>query len=261
MLSFFASARDGTQGSCGTCNCHTAAMRPGETNLWLIDYSKWLSPIMGRGLVSMPSYQFERINHAIVGMASNQPPTNTNYAVSTFAGTPVTASVATNAIDPEAGTLIYAFLPLYGPRRGLLTMTTAGAYTYTPIANFSGYDEFWFTTSDGINRPVVNRVAITVNNPLPAPALPAPPSKPTLWIDPQKVSVTSPQVHFPVTVSPAAMPGDIWRLTLAQQASDCRTNVYVHEICFDIKIEDALGASLPRSTADENFILWNGVQW
>jgi hypothetical protein len=239
MLTFLADARDGSSASastCGSCCCKTASARPGETNPWIINYQPWVAPIGGRGIVGTPQYTFTKVLTGSTLNGANKPPTNTDYLFATAFGVPVVSTVATNAVDPEGQPISFATLPLYPPQYGTLVFNPNGTFTYTPQSNWYGYDSFYFTSSDGVNAPVVNKVTIQVNPLAPVPALPAPPTIPTFYIDPLKFSIRNPTVQFPVQVSPAAVAGDVWRLTLLVTAADCDATTYQHTSCFDITV-------------------------
>lgn len=241
MLSFLVNPRDGGNAApsdgCGACCCEPASARPGETNKWVINYSPWVAPLGSRGLAGAPTFQVELLSPCPTPSGgANLPPTNTDYSMTTAFDTPLSSNVSSGANDPEAGTLIYGLLPLYGPANGTLSFNANGTFTYTPRAGFSGYDAFWFTTSDGINRALINKVTIRVNPAAPAPALPAAPVIPIIWVDPARV-VTGPSlIEFPLAVSPAARPGDLYRLSVRAQAVDCDGGCFAHVSCYDIAI-------------------------
>lgn len=239
MLTFLANARDGSGSgatSCGTCCCEAASARPGETNKWAINYANWVAGIGGRGLVSTPAFDVTKLSFAAAAAAANKPPTNANYSAVTAINTATTGTVATSAADPEGAAMTFAHLALYGPVNGRLAFAADGAWTYTPDSQFVGDDRFWFSTSDGTNVPVVNQVSLRVNDVAPAAQMVAKPAIPVVGIDPLKVAVATPVVSFPLSVSPAAVPGDIYRLTVIQNAMDCDGTVYSHQMCFDIVI-------------------------
>lgn len=238
MLQFLANARDDQPadgGACGACCCQNAIARAGETNKWVISYAQWVAPIGGKGLVSTPTFEIVKanINSAPTG---NLPPTNVNYTPTTAFDTVLASTVATSAVDPEAQTLTFALLGLYGPAHGAITFNPDGTYSYTPHTGYSGYDEFYFTTSDAVNAPVVNKVTIRINPAAPAPALPAAPVLPLVHVPLTRVAVRNPLIEFPVIVSPAAIVGDVYRMTIRQAAMDCDLNVYHHVSCYDIAI-------------------------
>lgn len=239
MLTFLANSRDGSTSSaatCGSCCCESATARPGETNKWVINYSSWVAPIGGRGLLGVPAYTFTKTTKPVTTTPANRPPTNTDYTFTTAINTALASTVATNGADPEGQALTFAILPLYGPAYGTIVFNADGTFTYTPQSNWYGRDEFFFSTSDSVNLPVVNKAFVTVNPAAPIPALPAPPPHQILSIDPLQVSVTGSILEFPLAVSPAAVPGDVYRLDLLMTAQDCSGTTFRHQSCFDIVI-------------------------
>lgn len=236
MLTFVADARDGSMGSnaCNTCCCQAATVRPGETNLWAIAYANWVAPIGGRGLVGTPVFDIQNVTPVVATAAVNSPPTNANYVFPVVYGTPFLGTVATSAVDPNADTMVYAVVPLYAPQNGTVAMNANGTFTYTPSAAFSGYDVFFYTTSDQINKPVMNQVTMRVDPALPAVALPNPPAVQLLSVPLAKVSVTPSLIRFPVIASPAIPVGSIWRVTVRASAVTCDLVVYSHISCFDV---------------------------
>jgi hypothetical protein len=51
-----------------------------------------------------------------------------------------------------------------------------------------------------------------------------------------KIMVRNPTIQFPLEVSPAAVTGDLYRLTMRTPAMDCDGNVFYHIWCTDINI-------------------------
>lgn len=236
MLTFAANPRDGTTGTnaCNTCCCEAASARPGETNKWMINYANWVNSIGGWGLVGTPNIVIEDITPRITSPGTNAPPTNTDYVVTTAIGTAVSGNVSSGAVDTDP--LTYAHVPLYGPLNGTLSFAPDGSYTYTPRPGFSGYDEFYFTTSDTVNPTIMNKVTVAVNPAAPAGPLPAPPVRPLLYVPMDRVSIANPVASFPLVASPALRPGDIYRMTIRQPAMDCDGTQFWHTACFDIQI-------------------------
>ena len=164
---------------------------------------------------------------------TNLPPTNTDYVFDTNAGTPFTGTVATNAVDPEAGAMVYGLVPLYGPYNGSVALAGNGAFTYTPAPGFVGVDTFRFTTSDGTNS-VTRSVAMRVGTPGAVVAFAN--SQNIIRVPAARINVVSPIIEFPVEVAPEAVVGDIYRMTIRQAAMGCDDQVYYHASCFDITI-------------------------
>jgi hypothetical protein len=87
-----------------------------------------------------------------------------DQAVSTNENTPVTITlVATDQDDDDL-----SFLLTTPPAHGILTGSSLGSFTYTPVSNFSGSDDFTFQAYDGLalsNAATVNITVITYNHP------------------------------------------------------------------------------------------------
>jgi hypothetical protein len=240
MLQFTVDARDGVQSSngCATCCCEPAVARPGETNLWQINYAPWAIPIGGRGLSVNTIFDIEKKTGA-TSPAGNQSPAVAFKASAVTFNTPLTDTVATSVVDPEADDLTFSLLPLYGPSNGEITFDAAGAFTYTPHAGFSGYETFFYQVSDGQSAPRIGEVSLAVS--LASPATPLPlKTKGTPAVRVRREGLVILQswaaIQFPVEISPAALPGDIYRLTIRQEALDCDCNPFYHVSCYDISI-------------------------
>ena len=233
-MKWFAVDPDGSGSSCNACCCQEASIAPGVTDKWRIDWSRW-AHVFGQGLVQGPSFDLELLTPGPLG-AGNQSPTNTNYQFTLAYNGTLTNTVAVNADDPEGQPLTFSLLPLYGPRNGVLALNPNGSFTYTPRADFVGYDNFYFRTSDGVSRPVVHQVQITVNPPSPTPALPAPPQLPLLHFPQDRIVVRDPWTDLTVQASPALTVGDVYRLNIRQAALDCDGSVFYKPMCIDIRI-------------------------
>ena len=87
------------------------------------------------------------VKDATVGVVNNPPVANDDYKI-TPKGTSVSASVAPNDSDPDAGQIL-AFTKLTNPANGTIVFNAAtGAYTYTPNATFVGTDMFTYKVCD-----------------------------------------------------------------------------------------------------------------
>ena len=88
--------------------------------------------------------------------------TAVNDTASTNEDNAVTASVATNDSTTSGGALTFA--KGLDPSHGTVSVTSAGAYTYTPAANYNGPDSFTYTVTDAAaNESATRTVSITVN--------------------------------------------------------------------------------------------------
>ena len=69
------------------------------------------------------------------------------------------------ATDLDSPTLTYSVVT--GPQHGTVTITSTGAYVYTPAANYNGLDSFTFKANDGIldsNAATVTLTILPVND-------------------------------------------------------------------------------------------------
>lgn len=218
--------------ACSQCCCLEAHARPGETAPWRINFAPWVATIQGRGLVPSTEIDVALLSPAQATVGGNPAPVVT---APTFNGTR-NASIVGDLADSadDADTLTFAKVPLYGPNHGVLTLDADGSFNYAPTVGFVGYDEFYFTVSDGVNKPVMERAVLIVSEPNPAPALPTPPARPRLFIDPQRIRVSSPFLEFALTVDPATPVGSTWRMTVRQAVLDCDGYAFHRVTCFDV---------------------------
>ena len=70
--------------------------------------------------------------------------------------------VLTNDSDPEGDSLTAVLVS--GPVQGVLNLTPAGGFTYTPTNHFSGADTFTYQASDGQTNSGPATVSIMVSN-------------------------------------------------------------------------------------------------
>ncbi|SEG42957.1 Ig-like domain-containing protein [Paenibacillus sp. UNC499MF] len=94
----------------------------------------------------------------IVVTPQNDPPVAEDLYTATFEDTPLTGTVA--ASDADGDTLTFA-LALQASN-GIASVTAAGAFSYTPNANFNGIDSFTVTVSDGAGGTDSAVVTVTV---------------------------------------------------------------------------------------------------
>jgi VCBS repeat-containing protein len=96
--------------------------------------------------------------------AANNPPTGIADAYATNEDTPLTVSapgVLGNDSDVDGNTLT-AILNT-NPSNGAVTLNSNGSFTYTPVANFNGFDSFTYLAYDGAAQSAPISVTITVN--------------------------------------------------------------------------------------------------
>lgn len=94
---------------------------------------------------------------------TNTPPTVTGGTGTVAAGSALTGSVGTLGSDANGDPLTYATVSQ--PTHGTLTMSSNGAFIYTPTAGFSGNDFFTFRANDGTQNSNVGIFTITVTAP------------------------------------------------------------------------------------------------
>lgn len=240
MISFSVNPRNNwteEQQSCNSCCCEFAEAVPGETNKWRINYQPWVSGIRSGRLVAPTQISVAKLTPAAAPLSTtNLPPTNVDYVFHTPLNIVLSDTVATSAVDPESAPLSFAIAAGGLPRHGAVTMLPTGAFTYVPGNGFSGYDTFYYSTSDGVNAPVLHAVMIAVDPALPAPALPDPVLPPVVSIAYDMVRLEGPLMEFGVRVLPIATVGDVYRMTVKQTAMECDGGCYEHISCYDISI-------------------------
>lgn len=243
MLYSTVDARNGVEtAECNKCCCESIGMRPGETNLMVLNYAPWAVPFGGRshGMGCTPQFDIEQMQACPVPSGSNLPPTSAgeiSFAVP-FAPTGAAApafngDLKTIITDPEAAALTFKPLSMYSISKGKITVNSDGTFQYYPPVNFNGQDSFFFTASDGVNKPVTFEAVLVVGDGG------TPQYTPTVFIDPKRIVVDQQlyTLSFPIEASPAAKPCEVWRLTVRQNAYDCNYNCFWHVSCYDIAIK------------------------
>jgi Bacterial Ig domain len=99
----------------------------------------------------------------------NDKPFAGDDAFGTNANAAITASLAPNDFDPNAGNLLtYSTIPITPPAHGTLTLNSNGTFTYTPTAGYIGTDRFVYSVCDnGTPSLCDSAVAIVTMYPLP----------------------------------------------------------------------------------------------
>ncbi len=90
----------------------------------------------------------------------NDPPTAVNDSAVTAEDQPIVLNVLLNDSDVENDALTPSVVT--GPSHGTLVLNGNGTFTYTPVANFNGADQFTYRVSDGQAVSNVATVSITV---------------------------------------------------------------------------------------------------
>lgn len=226
MLFFTVDPRNGAKSvdACGTCCCESIAARPGEVNGVLISYAAWAAPLGGHGLTNETTFEFEGV--------SVSPPLVDSAFARTVMNTPLAGNLTALFPNPEGEPVEYEILDLYPPAGGIVELGANGAFTYTPTPLFTGIDRFWFSINGNIGEFVI-AVDPSAEQPIPQP-----PFTPAVYVPVKGRGVNSQAntLRFMLNVSPAAKPGDVYRLNIRQVAIDCDGNKYVHVSCYDISI-------------------------
>jgi large repetitive protein len=96
------------------------------------------------------------------GNVINRPPVAVADAGSVVSGSSLTASVATNDYDLDAGqTLSYAMV--VQPSNGTLVFNSNGTYTYTPQTGFVGTDYFYYRVCDSAIPSLCSIAQVAIN--------------------------------------------------------------------------------------------------
>ena len=242
MFHFNIDGRDGYTGGngCQTCCCEAVTAKPGEVNKWVLNYAMWTRPIGGRGVSINTEFDIQPCSSTPAASSGNQPPQVLPSLNTTLYNTPLSSTLVPFATDADADTLTFSLLPLAGPKHGELVLNTDGTFTYTPHANWAGVDRFFWQVSDGVHKPVVSEAVIRTEPPLPALPIAVGPNDltPIIRVKPINITTNSQMqtVSFPVEVSPAARVGDVYKMTVKQEALDCDCVPYYHISCYDILI-------------------------
>jgi hypothetical protein len=231
MIRFSVDPRDAYKsgGACNSCCCAQATARPGETNKWAIDYTSWVAPMGGKGLLSKTQFSIDKKPQS----PDPNVPVNTDYQIFVAFNTSTNGSVNTNASDPNGESLTYALVPMSGPSFGEITMDPSGTFIYEPVLGFAGYDRVFFTTSNGaksITKELILKVGADG-----IPAVPDTSLTKDLVVPLSSVKIEHDVVTFALAASFGADVGDIYTMTVKQPAMDCESE-YFHISCYDIQI-------------------------
>lgn len=234
MQYFTADARDGATSfkGCTTCCCQPASGMPGEVNKWSINYAPWSVPLGGRGLTGKHVFD---ISPRVDPTAPAEAPLFVTGTMDIDDDTEISGDLFPPGAEYPAGA-VFAVLPGYEPANGSLSINAStGEYVYTPASSFRGRDGFFYSVTVPGSAPLIGEASLAVQfgglpvvNSAPSPAI----------VIPDGQVITNAQYHtvtFPIEFSPAAVPGDVYRLTVRQQAMDC-DSFYWHAMCIDITV-------------------------
>jgi hypothetical protein len=229
MLHFTVEDQNAADASCMKCCCEKLSLKPGTVTKVSVGYAPWAVPI-GK-LHCPPQFQLEMMETCPLPAGSNLPPSAVaEIKFSTPVNQLLQNTLTAMITDPEALPLKFKALPLYGTKHGKVDVLEDGAFSYMPIANYSGEDRFYVSASDGTNTAIFEvMIAVGIDSALIA-------ATPHVSIGPATVDNRYYNVSFPVIVSPAAQECEIWRLTVLQTALDCECLCYSRTDCFDIGI-------------------------
>lgn len=242
-LNFTVDARDGglsaSAVSCASCCCESITLRPGETNLMVINYAPWSLPIG----VLVPTMQFDiEVN---TDACPTNYPTNTDYSFQGAAAANIAIDLSTNAANGTAP-YTYKIVSLTGPDFGTIdygaNATNGPVFTYVPNSGFTGFDYFDYEMTDangqtfrgtveidagivGTGHNQVQDVKRLINTP---------------YIDASVIQINQDlhTVSFPIHMPTSVTECEQFRLTIKQPAQDCNRTVFHHFACFDIVSKD-----------------------
>jgi hypothetical protein len=215
--------------NCQKCCCEKLNLKPGTVNKVSVGYAPWAVPI-GQ-LHCTPQFQIEQMDTCPLPVGSNLPPTMTaDVKFSTTVNALLENTLTAMISDPEAATLTFKLLPLYGPKHGKLDLRADGSFSYMPTYNYVGEERFYVSASDGSNTSIFEvMIAIGID-----PAMMT--ATPHVSVGPASVDNRYYTVSFPVIVTPAASECEVWRLTVMQAALDCSCTCFTRTDCFDIGV-------------------------
>jgi hypothetical protein len=234
MLIYDADPRDSIAAiGCQTCCCKSASMRPGETNMVAINYCYWTIPMGGKGISYNQEFSIDKV--ASVDPSIGSYPVIGLINPSTAINTTLNYNLTSGVTDVDGDTLTFSKVPMFDVNHGVLTLNANGTTVYVPETGYVGYDSYYFSVSDGHNKPIVGQAIIAVGGVSAASAsmydAPVAIGRSRVTID-QRLQ----QIRFPLQVSPIAMQGEIYRLQIRQEALDCDCNKLYHMSCVDIAI-------------------------
>lgn len=239
MLDFQLDARDGipARGACDVCCCKNAKAAPGEVNKWRLDYANWSLPIGGRGLTAKTQISIEKMdsNSGAVDF-----PNASILLAETIAPATVILQLSDGVNNPDSVALTFSELSFYPPKYGKVVFNGDGTATYTPFTHAPLYDRFFYQAKTVDGKIIVIEAIVAVSTSTQTiPDATAGMATPPVMIDRGNVRVNTAlqTVEFPVEVSPQAQYGDVYRITVRQQAMDCDRACFWHESCFDLTIE------------------------
>lgn len=212
---------------CDVCCCQQAKGKPGETDRWVLNYAPIVVPANAQRLVEGTRFEVEKVSNCV---GDCPPGAVAPEFATTTSGEPYAGDLS-DAVDVEGASLVFELAPFSRPKFGKVTLDESGIYTYTPRPGVQGYDRFFWQVSINGGKPIVAEAVIGVGVTAPGVAQLTP-----------DICLTCPQidnkrftVSFGLVISPAAVPGDQYRLLVKQQYRDCDC-CYTRTDCFDVVI-------------------------
>jgi len=94
--------------------------------------------------------------------AVNDPPIAMDDVVTTDEDMPVSSSVLPNDNDPDGDDLTVSTTPIDNPDNGVVTINPNGSFTYTPVLDFNGIDEFQYEVCDDGIPSLCDTATVTI---------------------------------------------------------------------------------------------------
>lgn len=216
--------------ACNSCCCQTVTGQPGEIDRWTLDLANWAVPIGGKGISEIVA------NVELLHAPTPSAPQASNGAVTSPFNTPTSIDL-TQFVADAGDAPKFRIIPFYGPKHGKIVIDPAtGIVVYTPTNGWAGYDHFYFEVADGAKKSVAQVIVGTqpqVGN------LPTQPQfTPHVQVPDERIDLMRQAfvANVAVIISPAAVIGEIYRITIKVTTLDCDCNPFVNLSCYDLRI-------------------------
>lgn len=217
---------------CNACCCKPVRGVPGEIDRWVLDLAPWAVPIGGKGISEIVA------NVELLHTPSDVGKTKANNgAFTTPFNTLLSGDLASLVTNPGTDPLAFSFVAFYGPHYGDLSIQSNGTFQYRPRNGYTGYDKFYYEVKTAAGARTIAQVVIGVEpetGSLPS----APDYDPLVAIPDSRISLNRQtyRADMAVIVSPAAVVGSVYRVTVKATALDCDCNPFTNLSCFDLTI-------------------------
>lgn len=216
--------------ACNSCCCQSVSGQPGEIDRWTLDLANWAVPIGGKG-----------ISEIVANVELLHSPTPTGPQASNGSATTPFNTIASidlkQFVDDAGDEPKFRIIPFYGPKHGKIGLDPAtGIVLYTPTNGWTGYDKFYFEVSSGNKKSVAQ---IIIGTQPQTGALPAqPPFTPHVEVPDDRIDLNRQAfvANVAVIISPAAVIGEIYRITVKVTTLDCDCNPFINLSCYDLTI-------------------------